>query len=79
VLFWIALEHEHNPKLKAKFTFLSELQDTHMAVHFQIKTPLGRFIFSMNTMWNLARAKPLEPLVKESLTNLNFLNMGGNG
>lgn len=50
-----------------------------MAVHYQIKTPLGRFRFSMYTMWNLARAKPLEPLVKGSLTNLNFLNMGGNG
>lgn len=50
-----------------------------MAVHFQIKTPLGRFEFSMYTMWNLARAKPLEPLVKVSLTNPNFLNMGGNG
>lgn len=49
-----------------------------MAVHFQIKTPPGRFEFSMYTMWNLARARPLEPLVKESLTNLNFLNVGGN-
>lgn len=47
-----------------------------MAVHIQFKTPLGRFKFSMYTMWNLARAKPLEPLVRVPLNKPKLFEYG---
>ena len=47
-----------------------------MAVHFQFKTPLGRFKFSMYTMLNLARSKHLEPLVKVPLNKPKLFEYG---